>query len=1104
MVEPAHRLKRRSDRWILGWAAILAATLYVGTAIEPGAQPFARGPLGYYGLQTEGFRAGHLYASIAPHPALLALKDPYDPVANAPYRVHDMTLYHGHYYLYFGVSPILVVFWPVAALTGWYPSEPLVVVGFCTGAIWLGLGLLGAVRRRYFPDASAWMLGLGALCLVGANPMSRLVQGPLFYQVAISCAIFLQMAMIAALYRALHSPRGALGWLMLASVLYGLAVGARPNYLASGVAVAAAALVLARRVEPGRRWFRLVQALTAAALPAAAIGACLLLYNWLRFESPFEFGMRYQLAGETFLNLRPIQLKNIGPHLVAYLFQPGFWSVYFPFFDAPSGQPYGFLRYVLWGWLAPLALLSPRRGFIGILALASVGNLLLLASFFGTTDRYPGDYTTSWLLLSGIGALALSQRAVRAGWRAALHGLCGVLAAVSLFQALAAFTARAPAHFPLLAVSRVANWPAYAWRRAHGEADGALRVTLEVPAARPQRADPIFETGREAGERDWLELEYLAGERARLVFNHAGMNGFVGDSFPIPADRRLVIEVRCGSLLPPFAYPGFSGWTRDEFEAAKRDLQVTVNGVQRLRAVVYCYDSAPADLLVGRLAWFADGVAQTFSGRILASQRLPLKPFVPPPSRVRESRPVELRLSLPAQHEPGGDPLLVTGRGAQSDLLSCFYDGHGGIRFALDHYGAGGPQSETIRYDPMQIHRLTVWMGSLVGEAAATPLTTVTEEAGGVPWSHRLVVVFDGRTLLNVEQVFYPGAPATALIGINPYGSTTAGRQFQGRVDGVSQVGFGGLVPLAATGDYGAVDLSVQFPLYAIGTQEPLVVTGVSGAGDLIYVRYVDPRHVSIGFDHWGVGGFTGPPIELDYGQTHRVAITMGSLYPPGGDPGRATLVRVTIDGRVALEGHSAGHPSAPRQNRIGINPIGGSTCGPRFTGRILAIERTLEPRPWPPAVPGAAGAIELDLQFPAHVPGTREPLVVTGVAGAADLIYVRYVDSRHVSIGFDHWGVGGLTGPSLEVDYGQTHRLAIAMGSLYRPGSGGADRDPARATRVRVTVDGKVALEGSSPCHPATRQETRVGVNPLGGSTCGPAFTGRILSVSRVVETAR
>jgi hypothetical protein len=176
----------RSDRWILALAALVVAWFYLGTAMEPWIPWFSREPSGYYGLQTAGFRAGQLAAAIAPQPALLALKDPYDPVANAPYRVHDMTLYRGHYYLYFGATPILLVFWPCAALTGWYPSEPLVVAVFCAGALWVGLALLSALRRRYFPDASAWVLGWGTACLCFANPLTHLVQGPTFYQVAAS------------------------------------------------------------------------------------------------------------------------------------------------------------------------------------------------------------------------------------------------------------------------------------------------------------------------------------------------------------------------------------------------------------------------------------------------------------------------------------------------------------------------------------------------------------------------------------------------------------------------------------------------------------------------------------------------------------------------------------------------------------------------------------------------------------------------------------------------------------------------------------------------------------------------------------------------------
>jgi hypothetical protein len=32
--------------------------------------------------------------------------------------------------------------------------------------------------------------------------------------------------------------------------------------------------------------------------------------------------------------------------------------------------------------------------------------------------------------------------------------------------------------------------------------------------------------------------------------------------------------------------------------------------------------------------------------------------------------------------------------------------------------------------------------------------------------------------------------------------------------------------------------------------------------------------------------------------------------------------------------------PSLPREPYLGENPIGGSTCGERFTGRLLLIQR--------------------------------------------------------------------------------------------------------------------------------------------------------------------
>jgi len=941
-------MKPRRDFLVCTVVAVLAGCLYFGTAYQLAHLWFTRQPDGYYPLLAAGFRSGHLYAAIDPHPALLALPNPYDPVANAPYRVHDMTLFRGHYYLYYGVTPVLILFWPVAALTGWYPTEPFAVALFCTAATSIGIALLLAIRRRRFPAAPTWVLAAAALVLAFANPMNLLAEAPQFYQVPISCAIFLEMAMLAALYRALRAGSYRTAWLAGAGLLFGLAIGARPNYILSFAAPLVVVLILALREERGpRRTRAAVRALLAVAFPAGLCGAGLLLYNGLRYGSIFEFGMRYQLSGEGFLNLRPLQPALLPAHLGEYLFQAGTWQDYFPFFRSPAGQPYGFLRYAAWGWLALAALVPARRQKAGDrsdraafgLAImgATMGNLLLLACFFGTTDRYPGDFAASWLLLAGVGALALAQRAASSRMRIVAGTALAGAAGASLFFGLAVFLGRLPAEGGLLQVERLGNFPAYAWQRSHGAAFGALRLDLELHPGEADRAEPLFGTGSESGRRDWLQIEYPAPGRARLGFFHAGWGLLRGREFPIPANRRIVVETRCGSLLPPFGFPLFRGWTRDEFEAASRDLQVCVGGADVLHAVMDCYESSPKDLTLGALRWPGDGVAERFTGRILSAERLPFMDARAPEPVLHDRRPIELALRLPVMHAATADPLLMTGAGAASDLLSCTFDGHGRIGFALDHFGSGGPRSTWLPYDPLRLHTVVIWMGSLAGRGVPQSGSST------LPWSDRLLVILDGKTILNTEQVFYAGSPESIVIGRNACGSTTAGPTFTGLVAGVRQVGFEGLPALNRQGVYGPIIMTVQFPPHASGAQEPLVVTGVAGAGDMIYVRYLDPEHLSFGFDHWGIGGIAGAPIEIDYGQPHTIAVLMDSLFSPGTG---SALVRVTLDGQLVLEGRSPCHPSAPGQIRIAENPLGGSTCGPAFTGRVLSIERTEKSRP--------------------------------------------------------------------------------------------------------------------------------------------------------------
>ncbi len=937
---------RRIESTALLVLAALVGWFYVWSALQPGDSWLLsfKNPAGYYPLETAGFRSGHLYAALTPHPALLALPDPYDPVANAPYRAHDMSLYQGHYYLYFGVTPVLVLFWPVAALTGRYLTEPFAVALFCTGAIWVGMGLLLAIRRRHFPGAPFLALVAAWLCLAWATPLSLLVVGPQFYQVPISCAIFLQALMFAAVYASLHSERRALLWMGAAGLLFGLSIGARPNYLVSFIVLLVPAVSFARTraANSERKTAALARALLATFLPTLACGIGLLVYNWARFGSPSEFGMHYQLAGERVATKTVVAARFMLPHIRFYLFNPGDWASYFPFFSAAGGQPYGLLRYVPWAWLGVFAFVRPKaegrgeqdglRPMAWVLAGAFAANLAILACFFGTTARYPGDFANAELILAGVGALSLAQWAGSAGWpwlgRLILIGVAGV----SLFFGLTVYVGLLPGKDRFAGLARAANWPLYAVEKATGAGFGGLRLELRLPDKAPVQAEPLLETGKESETRDWLQISYLPQNRARLSFFHAGTGLFPGKEFNIPADRKIAVDIRCGSLLPPFDHPALSGWSRSEYNDVKRDLQVKVDGEEVLRASVDCYDSSPANLTLGRVIWVTGGITQSFSGSILSVKDLPL---VKPPKVAplfNKAEPVELTLFLPAAGRAGADPLLVTGNGGESDLLYCSYDGSARVKFGLDHYGAGGPQSELVTYDPVAPHKVTIWLGSMAGAAAGT-----------AP-SGRLVVIFDGKTLLNLQQVFYPSTPESAIVGYNAYNSSEAGREFSGRVAGARQVPVDSLPPLTKDGSYGAVEMSINFPYYRSGTQEPLVLTGVQGAGDLVYVRYVDPSHVMFGFDHWGVGGFLGGPIEIDYGQTHRLKIAFQSLYPPGSPQHESDAVSVTMDGKPALVGKFACHPSSADRIKIGANPIGASTCGPLFSGRILSIERSSQP----------------------------------------------------------------------------------------------------------------------------------------------------------------
>ena len=422
----------------------------------------------YYNLLVRGFAAGHLnLEKEVPH-GLAQLPDPYDPAASAPYRLlpyrlHDLSYYRGKLYLYHGVTPALLLFWPVAALTGRFLLHREAVLIFSAIGFLASAGLLHALWRRYFVEVNAMLVASCALALGLATGVPVLLSQADVYQVPIACGYMLTMLALGAIWCALHNPEKRGKWLAAASLAYGLAVGARPTLLFGAV------ILLVPVVQARQERISVAVPLLSAIVPVTLIGLGLMLYNFLRFENPFEFGMRYQLSGVRQIGQQHFSLRYLWFNSRVYFLEPARWSDHFPFVkDAvcppvPSGhsnveRPFGVLTNVP-VVLAALAIpliwkpqfkqsSSTLRWFIAAVILLFVSSALTLGLFCGANFRYETEFLPSLLLLAVTGILIVERAmANRSIYRQLFRCAFGVTLVLSIaFNLLASVVPHAQAH----------------------------------------------------------------------------------------------------------------------------------------------------------------------------------------------------------------------------------------------------------------------------------------------------------------------------------------------------------------------------------------------------------------------------------------------------------------------------------------------------------------------------------------------------------------------------------------------------------------------------------------------------------------------------------
>jgi hypothetical protein len=615
-------LVSRSEWFALCLAVLAVFSFYGWTTVEFG------GFVGdtYYNYEVRGFLGGHLWMDVPVDPLMLSAADPYNSSVWANHGgMTDTSYYHGHYYLYYGVVPVVLFLVPFKFITGIDPRLPcvtLLVASFAFLSLaWLWL----RIRRDYFCGRGGpWGVGFTIALLGLGTGILAAVHLPGLYQFPIACGFLFTTLMLNCAYSAAHANRSG-WWMAAAGLCLGLAAGSRPPMLIS-ILGQGSLLVWLWRKRPGRA------APVAFSAALCAVMCSLLFYNYQRFGDPLEFGLRYFLTSVPHLHRQLFGVSYAAYNLNYYFFAGLHWSRYFPFVELPlisdsspsvGSNSCGLFRWALASWFAiaaPLALLG-RKGtgpsalgaVLGMLFLTFLGPAVFYTLFQWAALRYAIDFVPYLVLLAAVGFLALDARkaaASRATWTAAVLFTVFVACFSSITIKPTLLTMKGHAYYSQLA--RRFNVPAYWYERLRGWKYGPATLSVVFPVAPRARAETLISTPGAS-----LVVDYPGSGEVRLGMRYRGTPDVLwGKSMPVEKGKAHRIDVTFGSLYPLPEHPFYSQypWMAE----AHSTVRAAIDGEEALRDV-HALD--PADCADIRVAGSGPAAADGFSGQVLESGR---------------------------------------------------------------------------------------------------------------------------------------------------------------------------------------------------------------------------------------------------------------------------------------------------------------------------------------------------------------------------------------------------------------------------------------------------------------------------------------------------
>lgn len=305
--------------------------------------------------------------------------------------------------------------------------------------------------------------------------------------------------------------------------------------------------------------------------------------------------------------------------------------------------------------------------------------------------------------------------------------------------------------------------------------------------------------------------------------------------------------------------------------------------------------------------------------------------------------PLRFKVVFPVAKETTVEGLVATGRPGFHDILYVTQYGGGLVSYRFFHEGFGGPQTGLLKIEPGREYTFEVDLGAFYPPAdhpyfRGWPAKDVDLLKSTV----RLAV--DGQELIRTRMKSHDAPPASIHVG-PPAG-------FSGQISGTERLPARSPDGLHLMAEPGLWSLEVEFPKIPTRGQ-PILSSGVSGAGNLLFTEVFDASTLRFGLDQWGHAASYSRPLEIDRTRPHLLEIFVGpqaalQSWPVEWNVERAglmtaaTRLTVWLDRELVWENEISYHRDSYDFTSVGSNLQGFNTSEAYFSGTIR--RRSLTP----------------------------------------------------------------------------------------------------------------------------------------------------------------